>query len=107
MREDPGNPRAARPLRGVGRGRGRRPLRRGGHGALRGAAPLLVVGVGLTIAAFVVWGASSMLVRRVARPVDRILEAALDLQDGAPSELPLLGDSGIGLDRAALAFERT
>ena len=75
--------------------------------AARRPSPLALAGVGLAIAAFVVWGASSMLVRRVARPVDRILEAARDLQDGAPGELPLLGDSGIGLDRAALAFERT
>ena len=60
------------------------------------------------VAGFVVWGASSMLVRGVARPVDRILAAARRAPaDGAPAELPLLGDSGLGLDQAALAFERT
>ena len=58
------------------------------------------------ISTFVVWGASAMLVRRVARPVERILEAAEALQVTAPGHLPLLGDSGHGLDQAALAFER-
>ena len=58
------------------------------------------------ISAFVVWGASAMLIRRVARPVERILEAAEALQGSAPGHLPLLGDSGHGLDQAALAFER-
>jgi two-component system NtrC family sensor kinase len=47
-----------------------------------------------------------MLVRRVARPVERILDAAEMLQGSAPGHLPLLGDSGHGLDQAALAFER-
>jgi signal transduction histidine kinase len=47
-----------------------------------------------------------LLSRTVARPVDRILEAAARL---APNEgLPVLGEgSGLGLSRAALAFERT
>ena len=66
-----------------------------------------LVGVGLGVAAFVIWGASSMLVRGVARPVDRILAAARNLRSAAPGELPVLGDSGLGLDQAALAFERT
>ena len=70
------------------------------------ATPAALAGVGLGIVAFVVWGASSMLVRGVARPVDRILAAARNLQSAAPGELPLLGDSGLGLDQAALAFER-
>jgi signal transduction histidine kinase len=47
-----------------------------------------------------------MLIRRVARPVERILLAAEALQGSAPGNLPLLGDSGHGLDQAALAFER-
>jgi len=71
------------------------------------ASPAALAGVGLGVAAFVIWGASSMLVRGVARPVDRILDAARNLQSAAPGELPLLGDSGLGLDQAALAFERT
>jgi C4-dicarboxylate-specific signal transduction histidine kinase len=56
---------------------------------------------------FVVWAASSMLVRRVARPVERVLAAAEAIQASAPGELPLVGESGLGLDQAALAFERT
>ncbi len=71
------------------------------------ARPFELALVGAVLAAFVVWAAASMLVRRVARPVERILEAARALQDAAPSDLPVLGDSGIGLDLAALAFERT
>jgi signal transduction histidine kinase len=59
------------------------------------------------VSTFVVWGASAMLIRRVARPVERILEVAGALQGAAPGHLPLLGDSGHGLDQAALAFERT
>jgi len=58
------------------------------------------------ISTLVVWVASAMLVRRVARPVERILLAAEALQGSAPGHLPLLGDSGHGLDQAALAFER-
>jgi len=71
------------------------------------ASPPALLAVGLVLAAFVVWGASSMLLRRVARPVERILGAARDLERGSPADLPLLGDSGIALDQAALAFERT
>ena len=69
------------------------------------SAVALAVAVAAT-STFVVWGASAMLVRRVARPVERILDAAEVLQRGAPGHLPLLGDSGHGLDKAALAFER-
>jgi signal transduction histidine kinase len=76
-------------------------------GASGRASPAALAGVGLAVAAFVIWGASSMLVRRVARPVERILAAAGRLQAAAPGELPVLGDSGLGLDQAALAFERT
>jgi signal transduction histidine kinase len=71
------------------------------------ARPFELALAGAVLAAFVVWGASSMLVRRVARPVERILGAARELQEAAPFDLPVLGDSGIGLDQAALAFERT
>jgi two-component system NtrC family sensor kinase len=68
-----------------------------------------VVALAVAVAAistFVVWVASAMLVRRVARPVERILEAAEVLERNAPDHLPLVGDSGHGLDQAALAFER-
>jgi signal transduction histidine kinase len=76
--------------------------------AAAGRASLAAIAAaGIGIALFVVWGASSMLVRRVAGPVERILDAARDLQSGSPGELPVLGDSGLGLDQAALAFERT
>jgi signal transduction histidine kinase len=58
----------------------------------------------------VAWLASAMLGRLVARPVERILAAAARLSRAAPGELPLLGMQdgveGLGLDRAALAFER-
>ena len=47
-----------------------------------------------------------MLVRRVARPVERVLTAAEGIQRNAPGKLPLVGESGLGLDQAALAFER-
>jgi C4-dicarboxylate-specific signal transduction histidine kinase len=57
--------------------------------------------------AFAVWAASSMLIRRVARPVERVLAAAEAIPRGAPGRLPLVGESGLGLDQAALAFERT
>jgi two-component system NtrC family sensor kinase len=76
-------------------------------GASGRASPAALAGVGVSVAAFVIWGASSMLVRRVARPIERILAAARQLEAGAPGELPVLGDSGLGLDQAALAFERT
>src|SRR5512137_1814038 len=62
------------------------------------ATPETLAAAGLGVAIFVVWGASSMLVRRVARPVERILAAARDLRSAAPGELPVLGDSGLGLD---------
>jgi two-component system NtrC family sensor kinase len=68
-----------------------------------------VVALAVAVAAIstlVVWVASAMLVRRVARPVERILEAAEALHRNAPGHLPLVGDSGHGLDQAALAFER-
>jgi signal transduction histidine kinase len=71
------------------------------------ASPAALAGVGLLVVVFVIWGASSMLVRRVGRPVERVLAAAQELQDAAPRELPLIGEAGIGLDQAALAFERT
>jgi C4-dicarboxylate-specific signal transduction histidine kinase len=77
--------------------------------ALSAAGKPSAVALAMAVAAtstFVVWGASAMLIRRVARPVERILEAAEALKGSAPGHLPLLGDSGHGLDQAALAFER-
>jgi signal transduction histidine kinase len=71
------------------------------------ASPVALAGIGLIVVAFVVLGASSMLVRRVAGPVERIVRAARELQEASPPGLPILGDSGLGLDQAALAFERT
>jgi signal transduction histidine kinase len=71
------------------------------------ASPAALAALAGLVAAGVAWGASSMLLRRVARPVERILGAAHDLQAAAPAELPIVGDSGLGLDQAALAFERT
>ena len=69
-----------------------------------GAASLAIAG--LLAAAFTVWTASAMLVRRVARPVERLLTAAAAIRPRGPGELPLLGEAGLGLDQAALAFER-
>ncbi len=70
-------------------------------------SPLELAALGLAVGVFVIWGASSMLARRVAGPVERILAASRRLQAAAPGELPVLGEGGLGLDRAALAFERT
>ena len=54
----------------------------------------------------VILAAAAMLGRLVARPVERILGAASRLSPAGPGELPLLGEGGLGLDRAAVAFER-
>jgi signal transduction histidine kinase len=76
-------------------------------GSLR---PVAVALLALGVSALVAWLASAMLARLVARPVERILGAAGRLSGAAPGELPLLGLqdglAGLGLDRAALAFER-
>jgi signal transduction histidine kinase len=76
-------------------------------GSLR---PVAVALLALGVSALVAWLASTMLARLVARPVERILGAAGRLSGAAPGELPLLGLqdglAGLGLDRAALAFER-
>ena len=72
-----------------------------------GSSPVASVAIAEIVASvFVIWAASSMLVRRVARPVERILTAAEAIQRNAPGKLPLVGESGLGLDQAALAFER-
>jgi signal transduction histidine kinase len=72
------------------------------------ASPGSLTAVGALAAAFAAWAASSMLVRRVARPVERVLTAAESIEAAGPGELPLVGEGGpgLGLDRAALAFER-
>jgi len=67
------------------------------------AALAAVVG---TVSLVVIFAAAAMLGRLVARPVERILEAASLLSSPRPGELPLLGEGGLGLDRAAVAFER-
>jgi two-component system, NtrC family, sensor kinase len=76
---------------------------------LRAAGSSFVAAVAIAelgASAFVIWTASSMLIRRVARPVERVLAAAEGIQRNAPGKLPLVGESGLGLDQAALAFER-
>jgi two-component system NtrC family sensor kinase len=79
-------------------------------GASGGLHPVGVTLLALGVSALVAWLASAMLARLVARPVERILGAAARLSGAAPGELPLLGLQdglgGLGLDRAALAFER-
>ena len=73
----------------------RRALSPGIFGLVVGLAAILATALG-----------GLLLSRTVARPVDRILEAAGRL---APNEgLPVLGEgSALGLTRAAVAFERT
>src|SRR5512133_3383247 len=76
------------------------------RGALR---PGALVWIALGAAAVGVTLGAALLVRAVARPVDRILGAAERLSAGE-AELPILhppGDvAGQGLPRAAVAFER-
>ena len=69
-------------------------------------SPLALVAVEGGVALFVVLSAAAMLGRLVARPVERILAAAASLSSTQPGELPILGEGGLGLDRAAVAFER-
>ncbi len=86
--------------------------------AMAAAVPLAARGaLGPRAAAFVivaagalfVLGAAALLFRAIGRPVDRILDAAGRL-GGGERELPLLGPpdepTGLGLSRAAVAFER-
>jgi two-component system, NtrC family, sensor kinase len=75
------------------------------HGAGR-SSPEAIAAVGAVAAGFTVWAAATMLVRRVARPVERVLAAASAIPRDQPGRLPLLAEGGLGLDRAALAFER-
>ena len=63
----------------------------------------IVLGASLVAAAL----GAVLLIRTVARPVDRLLAAADRLAGTGPAELPLLGEpGGPALSRAALAFER-
>jgi two-component system, NtrC family, sensor kinase len=68
-------------------------------GAIAGAVALLVFAVALTL-----------LLRGVARPIDRLLAAAAQLgpgEGGSRGDLPILGEpGGLALSRAAVAFER-
>jgi two-component system NtrC family sensor kinase len=50
---------------------------------------------------------SALLFRTVARPVDRLLDAAERLAGSGPADLPFLGDAdGSALSRSAVAFAR-
>lgn len=69
-------------------------------------SPLTLLAVVGAISLVVILAAAAMLGRLVARPVERILEAASSLSGTRPGELPILGEGGLGLDRAAVAFER-
>jgi len=75
------------------------------HGAGR-STPEAVAGTAAVVAGFTIWAAATMLIRRVARPVERVLAAARSIPRDQPGELPLVGEGGLGLDRAAVAFER-
>jgi signal transduction histidine kinase len=79
-------------------------------GASGRGRPLELMLLTAGIAVLVVALASAMLARLVARPVERVLGAARRLSAAAPGDLPILGERdgapGLGLDRAALAFER-
>jgi signal transduction histidine kinase len=63
---------------------------------------LLVVLSGLAVAGL----GTLLLFRLVARPLDRLLGAAGRLRARDPGELPPLGEGGLALSRAAVAFER-
>ncbi len=77
-----------------------------------------LAGVAIGVAAVVVATAALLLLRGVARPMDRLLAAAGQLSPGGAStaaavpptpDLPLLGEGeggGFALTRAAVAFER-
>ena len=73
-------------------------------------SPVGLSALALGVSALVVALAAAMLTRLVARPVEKILGAAARLSASTPGELPILGErdgaAGLGLDRAALAFER-
>ncbi len=64
-------------------------------GLVVAATGIAVVGVG-----------TFLLVRLVARPIERLLRAAERLEASAPGELPPLGEGPGGLSSAAVAFER-
>ncbi|HET8539357.1 MAG TPA: ATP-binding protein [Anaeromyxobacter sp.] len=73
-----------------------------------GARQLLAIAAG--VAAGVLLAGGLLLLRTVGKPVDRILGAAEALGAGTGGAFPLLGppgeESGHGLSRAAVAFER-
>jgi signal transduction histidine kinase len=74
----------------------------------RSLGPASFAALVLAAAALAALAGAILLFRAVARPVERILDAAAALGTPAdPAQLPLLGDpDAIALGRAALAFER-
>jgi signal transduction histidine kinase len=81
--------------------------------SVRGAmGPGAVAAVAIAGGAVVAAGTALLLLRWVARPVDRLLAAASRLEAGpaaSAGELPILGEpagGGAALERAAVAFER-
>lgn len=63
---------------------------------------LVVAATGVAVVAI----GTYLLVRLVARPIERLLRAAERLKASAPGEFPPLGEGSGGLSSAAVAFER-
>ena len=76
----------------------------------RGAlGPAALAAIAACVALLVLGVAVALLFRGVARPLDRLLAAAVRLgpREGQGQELPILGEpGGLALSRAAVAFER-
>ena len=72
--------------------------------------PAALGALAAVVAMLVLLLAVALLFRGVARPLDRLLVAAARLgsgEDASRGELPILGEAGgLGLSRAAVAFER-
>jgi len=73
-------------------------------GARRGLQPAALIAVVISAAAVAAAAGTVLLLRAVARPVDRMLDAAWRLGPGGA--LPVLGEGGGGLERASVVFER-
>lgn len=73
-------------------------------GARRGLEPAALIAVVVSAAGVAAVAGMVLLLRGVARPVDRMLEAARGL--GPRGSLPVLGEGGGGLERASVVFER-
>jgi two-component system, NtrC family, sensor kinase len=75
--------------------------------ATRQPSPSAVGAIALATAVAVLVAASALLVRGIARPLDRLLAAAGRLGPARDGALPILGDArGLAPSRAAVAFER-